>query len=169
MIGNDVIDLRQTRIESNWMRKGFIQKVFTDQEQFLIANHPNPEIAVWTLWSMKEAAYKIWNRETKIRAYIPNKLHCSLLTQNSTDITGQVHYGSCTYYTKTIISKEHIHTIAVNFLNDLEHIIEIEKKEILKDKYGIPYLPTIADELKYDKAVSISNHGQFEKVVTIKK
>ena len=31
MIGNDVIDLQQSRQESNWQRKGFLEKLFTQQ------------------------------------------------------------------------------------------------------------------------------------------
>ena len=33
MIGNDVVDLRRALVESNWKRKGFLTKVFSDSEQ----------------------------------------------------------------------------------------------------------------------------------------
>lgn len=164
MIGNDVIDIQQSRQESNWRRKGFLQKLFTLDEHFLISNAPNPEIMVWLLWSMKEAAYKIYNRQTKIREYIPQKLVCSITSQNQNTATGIVTCFDTVYYTKTTLSKDHIHTIAVNILNNLNDVTEIERKFILKDKNGIPYLLTSQNAIQ---SVSISHHGRFEKVVTI--
>lgn len=62
MIGNDVIDILQTRRESNWRRRGFIAKLFNDEEQLLIEKSTDPESMLWILWSMKEAAYKVYNR-----------------------------------------------------------------------------------------------------------
>ena len=56
MIGNDIIDLSLAKIESNWQRKGFLEKQFTAKEQQLILEAPNSFVMVWRLWSMKEAA-----------------------------------------------------------------------------------------------------------------
>ncbi|MBF4516967.1 4-phosphopantetheinyl transferase family protein [Flavobacterium sp. ANB] len=166
MIGNDVIDILQSRKESNWQRKGFIEKLFTIEEQLLISNASNPEIMVWMLWSMKEAAYKIYNRKTKRREYIPQKLVCSIISQNKNLITGNVICSGNLYHTQTILSDKNIHTIAVNLLENLNHVIEIEKKSIIKDKNGIPYWINSSSNTMQD--VSISHHGRFEKVVTIK-
>ena len=76
MIGNDIIDLALALKESNWKRKGFLDKIFTKNEQLLILNTQNPEVMVWNLWSRKEAAYKIYNRQTGIRGYFPLQLEC---------------------------------------------------------------------------------------------
>lgn len=164
MIGNDVIDIQQTRQESNWRRKGFIQKLFTLDEQLLISNATNPEITVWLLWSMKEAAYKIYNRQTKIREYIPQKLVCSIISQNHNTAAGIVTCFGNVYYTKTTLSKDYIHTIAVCISDNLNNVTEIERRSILKDKNGIPYLLTSQNTVQ---EVSVSHHGRFEKVVTI--
>ncbi|MFH6967496.1 4'-phosphopantetheinyl transferase superfamily protein [Flavobacterium sp. FlaQc-28] len=164
MIGNDVIDIQQTRQESNWRRKGFIQKLFTLDEQLLISNATNPEITVWLLWSMKEAAYKIYNRQTKIREYIPQKLVCSITSQNQNTTAGIVTCFENIYYTKTILSKDNIHTIAVCISDNLNNVTEIERRSILKDTNGIPYLITSQNTVQ---DVSVSHHGRFEKVVTI--
>ena len=56
MIGNDIVDLALAEKESNWKRKGFIDKIFTPQEQSLIKTSINQEIIIWNLWSRKEAA-----------------------------------------------------------------------------------------------------------------
>ena len=164
MIGNDVIDLLQSRQESNWQRKGFVEKLFTTEEQLLIKQDSDPEIMIWLFWSMKEAAYKIYNRQTKRREYIPKKLICKIISNNNSCIKGQVSCEKNVYHTKTTISNDCINTIAVSSFNDLNKVIEIEKTEILKDQYGIPYLNNLSYGIK---DVSISHHGRFEKIVTI--
>lgn len=165
MIGNDVIDLQQSRQESNWQRKGFLEKLFTQEEQCLIANSSDPEIIVWLMWSMKEAAYKILNRQTKKREFIPQKLLCKMLTCSDKGATGQVFYMGNIYHTRTILADDFIHTIAVNFLEDLDLVVEIDKKDILKDIYRIPWVGI--SSLNQYKEASVSNHGRFEKTVTI--
>lgn len=166
MIGNDVIDLAQSRLESQWQRKGFVGKLFTDAEQKLIADHNNPEMLLWLLWSMKEAAYKIYNRQTKIREYIPKKLICSINCLDTSNSEGEVICNNNRYYIKSVIRNENIFTVAVSIPEDLDNIIEIERKDILKDESGIPYL--ITNIYPYKRDVSISHHGRFEQIVTLK-
>jgi phosphopantetheinyl transferase (holo-ACP synthase) len=164
MIGNDVIDLRQSRIESNWRRKGFIEKLFTDTEKQLIKDYHDPEIMVWILWSMKEAGYKIYNRQTQVREYIPKKMVCSIITLEK-HIYGLLSCNGNKYYTKTLITSQNIHTVAASISENLNNIIEIEKKGIIKTENGIPCL--YVSENNTFKDVSISNHGRFERVVMI--
>ena len=128
MIGNDIVDIVQARKESNWQRKGFLQKIFTANEQLLIAQSTTPEITVWLLWSMKEAAYKIYNRQTTIRAFIPTKLECCLLSDNVTTKTGRVLCFGTMYYTKSTVMNDVIHTIAVSYLKDLNNELAISNK-----------------------------------------
>ena len=166
MIGNDVIDLLQSRKESNWQRRGFVEKLFTIDEQILIKKESNPENMIWLFWSMKEAAYKIYNRQTKRREFIPQKLSCKIVAKKNDCIKGQVSCEENIYYTKTAILNDAIHTIAVCSFNDLNKVIEIEHKEIFKDQYGIPYINNVLHGIQ---DVSISHHGRFEKTVTINK
>ncbi|PXY42095.1 phosphopantetheinyl transferase [Flavobacterium cheongpyeongense] len=164
MIGNDVVDLLQSRQESNWQRTGFLEKLFTADEQQAIKQDIHPEIMVWLFWSMKEAAYKIYNRQTKLRAYIPKKLICKILSNTNNYITGMVTCDENVYYTKSTILNDSIHTVAVSSFDDLNNVIEIKKIRIFKDQYGIPYLRNLGAKIQ---DVSISHHGRFEKVVTI--
>lgn len=163
MIGNDIIDLAQSRLESNWRRKGFMEKLFTINEQQLIENYNEPEIMVWLLWSMKEAAYKIYNRQTKIREYSPKKLICTLDSIHCKQAKGKVFCDENVYYTQSTFSLESIHTIAVDNLENATRVLEIQSQEIIKDENGIPYLKTTTSP----QAISISHHGRFEKWVTI--
>ena len=165
MIGNDVIDILQSRQESNWQRKGFIEKIFTVAEQLQISQTSDPETMIWLLWSMKEAAYKIYNRQTKIRKYIPKKLACTIISKNEHSATGIVICEDNSYYTKTTISKDSLHTIAVTNIDHFINVIEVVKKGIIKDDNGIPFLAKPSSNILKD--VSISHHGRFEKVVTL--
>lgn len=155
MIGNDIIDLALARKESNWKRKGFLDKIFTPKEQLLIYNAANPEVMVWNLWSRKEAAYKIYNRETQIRAYIPLQLECIC----ESETLGTVSCNGNTYFTLTVITDEFIHSIAVLKKEYLNAIKVLDCNDKISKTNGIPF---VIDELtKNIKPVSISHHGRF--------
>jgi len=165
VIGNDVIDLALAQKESNWKRKGFLDKIFTVQEQLLISNSQNQEQMVWNLWSRKEAAYKIYNRQTQIRAYIPKQLECFDLEEKHGIIYGKVICYGVTYFTKTNISSDCIETIAVLSTLDFDNIKELHLEEAVIKINGIPsYYDTQNSILK---PVSKSHHGRFKKWVTL--
>lgn len=161
MIGNDIIDLAFARKESNWQRPGFLNKIFTPDEQWLIANAKNPEIMVWNLWSRKEAAYKIYNRETGNRAYIPIELACSYENESS----GTVFCNGYTFYTQTNFLYDSIHTVALSQKDSFERVITLDcKTEIIK-KDGVPFaFDHISNQFL---TVSKSHHGRFTSIVTI--
>ncbi|KIA99520.1 phosphopantetheinyl transferase [Flavobacterium sp. KMS] len=162
MIGNDIVDLETARQESNWKRKGFLDKIFTPEEQFLILNSEKPEIMVWNLWSRKEAAYKIYNREAKISGYFPTKLVCFYESANS----GTVTINNTLYYTKTTITEDYIDTIAVSRKNNLNRISVLDTETKIHKDLGIPYI--IDSVTKSIIPVSVSHHGRFIKSVRIK-
>lgn len=160
MIGNDIVDLALAKKESNWKRRGFLEKIFTSAEQLLILNAENPEIMVWNLWSRKEAAYKIYNRETGIRGYIPIQLSCVFENENS----GSVHCNGNIYYTQTEISQEKIHTVAVTKTSDFNEIRAVKPIFKIRKSNGIPYIKNDNEALK---PISISHHGRFTSWITI--
>ena len=102
MIGNDIIDLNLAERDSNWKRKGFMDKIFTKNEQYFILNAENSRTMVWNLWSRKEAAYKIYNRQTGIRGYFPLELACLDLENTTEVIFGKVEIKGFLYFTKTL-------------------------------------------------------------------
>jgi phosphopantetheine--protein transferase-like protein len=106
MIGNDIVDLNT--IKSNWKRPRFLNKVFTENEQHIISVSENQHQTVWLLWSMKEAAYKIYVQQLGKTFFNPKKLVCNL----SSSTKGYVSIENTTYYTTAIISKDYIYTIA---------------------------------------------------------
>lgn len=166
MIGNDIIDLALARKESNWQRKGFLNKLFTPQEQLLISKSNNPETTVWNLWSRKEAAYKIYNRQTQIRAFIPLQLECFDLEVKDGILYGQVICYDTVYFTKTTITSEYIETNAVLNPSDLDTLKTINLSKPLIKINGIPNYYNSKNQGLIP--VSKSHHGRFEKVVGMK-
>lgn len=108
MIGNDLVDLHFASIESNWERKGFLDKLFTTSEKAQIHSSADPFLLVWKYWTMKEAAYKIHSRMTGIRSFAPEKLCCT----RGEHTFGTVRIDDLKFYTCTEITDKYIHTTA---------------------------------------------------------
>lgn len=125
MIGNDVVDILAARRDSNIWRKDWQEKLFTANERAFINASQDAEVAVWLLWSMKEAAYKAWNRQKGIRTFAPQKLQCTVDFFKNRYASGQVTFENDVYYTKSSLSQPRIHTIAaqsVKMLNDIQYV-----------------------------------------------
>jgi phosphopantetheinyl transferase (holo-ACP synthase) len=161
MIGNDIVDLDLARKESNWKRKGFLDKIFSLQEQHLILNNADPELMVWNLWSRKEAAYKIYNRQTGIKGYFPQRLKCHY----KDGIYGMVSIDNFVFYTQTLITAEYIYSIAVAEIPLFGKIKSLESLENIKKKNGIPYI--LDSDLHIISPASITHHGRFQRIITV--
>ncbi|MFV8369732.1 4'-phosphopantetheinyl transferase superfamily protein [Flavobacterium sp. LB2R40] len=161
MIGNDIIDLALAKKESNWRRKGYLDKIFTPTEQWLILGSSKPDTMVWNLWSRKEAAYKIYNRETGIRGYFPLQLECFYESQT----IGSVSIQGKTYFTKTKISNTKIHTIAVANPVYFDEITTLNTRVKISKINGIPFI--LDQTTKKIKPVSISHHGKLWVGITL--
>jgi phosphopantetheinyl transferase (holo-ACP synthase) len=161
MIGNDIVDLTLALKQSNWKRKGFLNKIFTINEQLLIIKSDNPENMVWSLWSRKEAAYKIFNRNTGVRIYNPIQFECF----NTDKLIGKVMNKGVLYYTKTEINLDYIHTVSVFNITDFKSIKILNRSNEIVKIDGIPFLK--GGNKKVLSPISISNHGKFEKIVSL--
>lgn len=177
MIGNDIIDLQLARIESNWQRKGFLEKQFTCKEQEEVLKSEDPFLKVWLFWSMKEAAYKAYTQQEKKRFFAPQKFEC-ILTE---DCLGTVFYQDKTFYTTTFFNRFYAHSIAketpkeVNFFSAIvspisldsdlkrrladESGISIKKIEKRKSSIGAPSF--YYKEKLLTSSCSISHHGNY--------
>jgi phosphopantetheinyl transferase (holo-ACP synthase) len=155
VIGNDLVDLALAQKESNWKRRGFLDKIFTKKEQSYINYAENSEVMVWNLWSRKEAAYKIYNRETKIRGYFPLQLECVCESLN----LGTVSIKGKTYFTQTKIENDRIHTIAVAEKTQLKQFKTLNSDIEISKKKGLPFIIDL--DTKKEIPVSISHHGRF--------
>jgi len=159
MIGNDIVDFNLAREESNWTRKGFLEKIFSIQEQELIHNSPNPEIMIWNLWTRKEAAYKIYNRLTGIRGYFPSMLECMYKDENS----GTVTIDDFEFHTQTEITNLYIYSEAVSETANFSKIKSLQTLDNIKKNNGIPYFLNN----NITKPVSITHHGRFQRIIAL--
>ena len=171
MIGNDIVDMQQAKRESNWKRKGYLNKIYSEAEQDIIFYSSNPDQMVWILWSMKEAVYKVINRETTHRFYNPEALECNIEHFGKNQIKGAVTYKGHQFKTITSCSELFVHTIStknwkdVEVINSFSEMASYSSFPIQKDLFGVPF---IYDNHNQQIPVSVSHHGNFTRVVLIK-
>ncbi|MDZ7615326.1 MAG: 4'-phosphopantetheinyl transferase superfamily protein [Flavobacteriaceae bacterium] len=108
MIGNDIVDLQVAKKESNWQRRGFLDKLFTNEEQELIKFSSDPFQMVWLLWTMKESAYKACLHQNYNRIFSPKSIKINLISKCKATVI--IH--NTMFYTQSEIKEELIHTIA---------------------------------------------------------
>jgi phosphopantetheinyl transferase (holo-ACP synthase) len=149
VLGNDIVDLDLTKIQSNWRRKNYLNKIFSTEEQLLIAAAENADAMVWLLWSMKESAYKIHNRKTGIRSFAPKSLKCTIHS-HSDQIHGAVTIDEDNYFTKSEIQAGYLHTIASATWDKLDEI-----------KIAIYESPNHLFDYKSTQPGCVSHHGRY--------
>lgn len=186
MIGNDLVDLKLAAKQSNWQRKGFLDKLFTTKEQEYILNSDNPFETVWLLWSMKESAYKAYLQMHNERFFAPKNFACHLISKN----TGTVLINNTLFFTESEIGEAFIYTVAFtknndnNFLSDCfrfelldfknqqsqtyQKVLEafahklklpVAQLKIKKNGLGVPQL--FQGDMLLNHSFSLTHHGQF--------
>lgn len=108
MIGNDIVDLKLAAVESNWQRKGFLDKQFALNEQLEIRNAEDPMRMLWLLWSMKESAYKVHVQQYGQRFFAPKRFECQYMGLSK----GEVKIDGNLYTTTSTISSDYVFSTA---------------------------------------------------------
>jgi phosphopantetheinyl transferase (holo-ACP synthase) len=183
MIGNDVVDLDLASRQSNWRRKGFLQKVFSPEEQDLITTSKDRDGMVWLLWSMKESAYKAHQRQLGL----PRNLNwhaqeCKILDLASGIASGKVEISGEFYFTSSEITEDYIYTfseknphsgvkngifrassseVKQKLIKQVSHHfrMQIDSFELKKDHRRMPFLAG-KNGFLFDH-FSLSGHGKF--------
>jgi len=150
LIGNDIVDLAIAAVESNWKRKGYLEKIFTMTERFLITSAKDAEQMVWLLWTMKESVYKAATDKSKIRTFAPCTLNCSNLILHPGSATGTIVYEEQLYYSQSILTPTYIHTIAAAKLAILN------QAKLTIDDYN-----ESDSSYRSTNPASVSHHGQY--------
>lgn len=176
MLGNDIVDLKLAAKQSNWRRKGYLQKIFTEKEQDLIVNASNQDQMVWLLWSMKEAAYKIVNIEIGERFYRPKSFECNP-NFSKDHLRGKVVYEEFNIETVSEMTEDYINTTAISEHNrKLELYLFHHPATYIEDFNKLPHkfrltkneanLPTIQDLYTEEFGpASVSHHGRYVSIV----
>jgi phosphopantetheinyl transferase (holo-ACP synthase) len=173
MIGNDVVDLEFAKTQSNWQRKGFLEKQFSENEIRAIEQAQNPFELVWLFWSMKEAAYKCYIQTDKKRFFAPKKFNCFITSKNE----GVVEFLEHAFNMQYQLTKEYIHSWVVKegIVQKSFYIHNIKKQSITtnqnllnnfstetvirKDEFGVPYLSR--QNQKLPVFISTAHHGNY--------
>ena len=108
MLGNDIIDIAETKARTNWQRQGFLDKVFSPYEKSKIQESHNPFNLAWRLWSMKESAYKVSIQSGYPRSFNPSSIDCKIISSNK----GLISIGGLDLSSETKINQEYILTVA---------------------------------------------------------
>ena len=119
MVGNDIIDLKKATVESNWQREGFLNKIFTNNEQNSIHDSVDPFLLVWRLWSMKESVYKVFIQKGGQRAFNPSKIDCRVINEN----VGYVIMANERFEVSSTLNSEYIYSQTIS--HDLNTITRI--------------------------------------------
>ena len=158
MIGNDVIDLSVARLESNIYRKNYLQKILTHQELSELQRRLDPEIHFWLLWSMKESAYKSFNRSSGIRLYNPSSFECY---PDENGLEGIVRFGPEIFFCRTAINLDYIETFGCENEKLISEIKSAEGLTINKIN-DYPYIEFADAKIAI---ASLSHHGRFTRAV----
>lgn len=178
MIGNDIVDLEVALNETNWKRRGYLDKLFSGKEQDLIFASKFADRKLWIFWAMKEATYKAHQRRFRLpRFYNPKYFTC----EESTSVSGRVKAGNNYYYTTHTTAKEkYLHcissvtkkpkiikkvfeepeTVKPALLQEYSLLENLPKEtRIMKDANFIPQL--FCGKQLLPANFSISHHGRF--------
>lgn len=161
MIGNDVVDLKLATIESNWKRKGYLDKIYTELEQNWIRNAQNPTEMVWILWSIKESTYKAYQRISNNRGYFPLKIKIAEITYEEKELFSKIELNHQLFHGKSYIENNIVHSIVVQFEADFKKLHYLENEVYYKNYLGLPF------STKNDKPLSISHHGRCREMVQL--
>jgi phosphopantetheinyl transferase (holo-ACP synthase) len=184
MVGNDIVDFDETRRSSNWERRGFLQKIFTTNEQLIIDMSSDPNATVWHLWSMKESAYKVFIQAGGNRFFDPTKIECLIDSSQK----GRAKINTTTFWTKTSINSKYVFSTAL--LNNIDidtRIFRLNQKSskyqsdfmhqqviqdfaernslnsseisVHKNKKGVPII--YYKNKSQNKSLSITHHGNY--------
>lgn len=182
MIGNDIIDLEVSALENNWRRKGYLEKIYTREEQEIINTSPKPDETVWLFWSMKESAYKAHQRNFNLeRKFNPKEFQCLLNAEVGSPVSGKVIIQGISYFTRSSVTTDYIYSYActekdktvhqkiksnstdikqeflTHFCNF--HKLSQRKVSILKNSSSIPYICYENRELFCN--LSFTHHGKY--------
>jgi len=169
VIGNDIVDLRLAAKASNIFRRGYLQKICSSKEVKYIETADESYLAFWRIWTMKESAYKAFQRLHKFEPiFNPFAFDCD--PQDSKH--GNVLFQGESVSTLSIFNEFYMYSEVFSpdcqqrffgstsaFLMYLKNRLSLkEMPHFEKSKLGVPYLYTTQRNFN----VSKTHHGHFQ-------
>jgi len=119
-LGNDIVDLKDPLAQGKADNQRFLNKICSEIEQKLILTSPDPNVMLWTLWSIKEASFKAAKKLLWTAKFIPKQFLCHRGSQDENSWT--CFYLDLHFHVKVAITSEYVHAIAIN-LDSFEGVV----------------------------------------------
>jgi phosphopantetheinyl transferase (holo-ACP synthase) len=108
MVGNDVIDLGDREVIEGPTHPRFDQRVFAAAERALLRSSRSPGLLRWTLWSAKEAAYKLARKRNSRVIFSPRRFVVDLEQADR----ARIHHGSIEFTVRIASAGHALHALA---------------------------------------------------------
>lgn len=169
MIGNDIVDLAKAKQESNIFRPRYLEKVCSSEEIDLVVSNSNSINLFWRIWTMKESAYKAFQRQLKFKpVFNPFAFTCQLVDSEF----GKVSYQGQKISIKTIQTKNFVYSEVMSseakqnffgstsaFLLNIKALRNLQSiPELSKTKEHLPELKLAFGTIPFSK----THHGKYQ-------
>ncbi len=169
LLGNDIIDWETAKPQTHKLRQRSLEKLFNLKEIQYIKSQQDPMLAYWQLWSVKESAYKAWQRLNQTRpVFNPKRFLCCDIQQDIVCVAyDDFQCKVMTLYTKDYIysqcdSEECNYHIFYSEVSYRDWLSELLKQDWIleKSEYNIPNF----FNTKTQKTVPVSITKDFDYV-----
>lgn len=137
LVGNDLVDLTAEEAQPGQRHPRFDQRVFNAGERAQIEANPDPHRLRWTLWAVKESAYKLAKKLSSEARFIP--LHFTSEVDESGN--GFVYYRGRRFFSSAVHSARWVHAVTIDVIPDSsplnEQVLRIEEREHYKYRIGL--------------------------------
>jgi phosphopantetheinyl transferase (holo-ACP synthase) len=154
-VGNDIVAYKHQRCIGKWRNELFLKKILSDSELTILHEQTNKDAYLWSLWTLKEAAYKLscfLGNRSKFHAkqftvsafgFTDDDIQTLPLPVDQTSLPGHRIHSNIEYNTKqyqgvTVITHQFIHSLVFDeALQNTSLLFGIaEHKNYDKDDYS---------------------------------
>ncbi len=144
-VGNDIVAYKHKRCIGKWQNENFVKKVLTPLEQTQLQGQTNKDAFLWTLWTLKEAAYKLscfLGNRNKFHAIQFEVQDCSIIHDDDiitlqlpvTNLTtsslhqyvSKIKFSNQLFYGNTIVAHDCIHSLVFDKADEMNCIWGID-------------------------------------------
>ena len=148
VVGNDVMDLADSRCIGRSRDRRFLERVFAPFERDHIARSRNPDRTLWLTWAAKESAYKV---VTKLRGAAPVFGHAAFEVTEQDSGSGYVKYDGLRipFLDYSESRAEHVHVLAWSGESgsDLRaSVTRLPREEAPRERFSDRELPALYSE-----------------------
>lgn len=170
MIGNDIVDLDLARQSSDIFRPRYFEKILNASELNFVENSKNQFLYFWRIWTLKEAAYKAFQRLLLFDDFFnPSLFSTKMINDEMASVSFQ--NQSLDFETETNSDFIYSWTSSVQHnvlgyskfkvLAKLNQDLSSKSFDVNKDINGLPF----AKIFQQKTPISISHHGRFYALV----